>query len=285
MIYDCFTFFNELELLELRLHELAPVVDRFVLVEATRTHSNLEKPLYFEQNKQRFAQFLPKIIHVVVSDFPAVVKDRWILENYQRNAISRGLQDCQPNDVIIVSDIDEIVRPQAILEYKDYPGIKFFRQRLFYYFLNCECSNLVWDAPKMAFYKDMRGPQWLREYPKPWYPRKWQRSLAKRWIELQKFTGKKDIVIDEGGWHFSYLGGIDRILQKISAFAHSEYDKDEFLQAGNLLRAIENGEDLFGRNNKFRFVPLDASFPRYLLENQERFATLIRPLELHPQTS
>jgi len=275
MIYDCFTFFNELELLEIRLHELDPVVDRFVLVEATRTHSNLEKPLYFDLNKERFARFLPKIIHIVVSDFPIASGNRWVFENYQRNAIFRGLRDCDQNDVVVVSDVDEIVRPQAILEYKDYPGIKFFRQRLYYYFLNCECSNLIWDAPKMAFYRDMHTPQWLREYPKPWYPRKWQRSLAKRGIALKQLVGEKDVFIGEGGWHFSYLGGIERVRQKIKAFAHVEYDNDEFLKKENLSRAIENGEDIFGRENKFHFVTIDSSFPRYLFENKERFSALI----------
>ena len=277
VIYDCFTFFNELELLEIRLHELSPVVDRFVLVEATRTHSNHEKPLYFDLNKGKFKQFLPKIIHIVVSDFPTANGNRWVFENYQRNAISRGLRDCEPDDVIVVSDIDEIVRPQAILENKDRPGIKFFRQRLYYYFLNCECINNIWDAPKMAFYRDMHTPQWLRKYPNPFYPKKWQRSLSKRIIALKQIVGTKDVFIDEGGWHFSYLGGIDRVRQKIKAFAHSEYDSDKFLNPINLLERIQNSEDIFGRKYNYRFVPIDASFPRYLQLNIERFKELIQP--------
>lgn len=279
MIYDCFTFFNELELLEIRLNTLDPVVDKFVIVEATHTHSGLEKPLHFEQAKQRFEEFSHKIIHIVVNDLPVMANDRWALENFQRNAISRGLVSCQPDDVIIVSDIDEIVNPQAVLDNWSKPGIKIFQQRMYYYFLNCELEDAPWEAPKMAFYKDMHSPQWLREYPKPNYPHKWQRSLAKRMIKLRQAFIAKDILIQNGGWHFSYLGGIDRIKEKIKSFAHSEYDNEHFLNEASLLDAISNAKDLYGRNYKFRIMPLDPTFPPYLTDNQDRFDNLIR----HPE--
>lgn len=271
MIYDCFTFYNELDLLELRLHELAPVVDRFVLVEATKTHSNQPKPLYFEENKARFSEFLPKIIHIVVSDFPSEPENRWILENYQRNAIMRGLEDCRPDDVVIVSDIDEIVRAEAVLANKGKPGIKFFRQRLYYYFFNCMCTNLTWKQAKMAFYRDLHSPQWLRDYPGQKHPTR----LHKYWYRIKRLIGPKDVFIDDGGWHFSYIGGVDSIKLKIKSFAHSELDKEEFLEPDRILSAIERGEDLFGRGLKYEFVPLDDSFPRYLVENRERYRSMI----------
>src|SRR5208337_1996465 len=107
MIYDCFTFFNELELLGLRLHELAEVVDKFVLVEATKTHSNQPKPLHYQENRSRFGGFHDKIIHIIVDDLPDA-KDPWVLENYQRNCIARGLVNCRPDDFLLISDLDEI---------------------------------------------------------------------------------------------------------------------------------------------------------------------------------
>src|ERR1022692_3538362 len=85
MIYDCFTFFDELELLELRLHELGDVVDKFVWVEATKTHSNKSKPLHYQENRVLFQAFHDQIIHVVVDDMPDS-NDSWVLENFQRNA-------------------------------------------------------------------------------------------------------------------------------------------------------------------------------------------------------
>jgi hypothetical protein len=280
MIYDCFTFFNELELLELRLHELDSVVDRFVLVESTRSHSNQPKPLYFSENKSRFEKFLPKIEHVVVADFPISVQDRWVLENFQRDAIMRGLSDCRPDDVVIVSDIDEVIRAQAVAEYKDRPGVKFFRQQLYYYFLNCNCVGSVWDRAKMVFFRDLRSPQWLRDYPGPatLNPTKRQKKWARWRHRLGQTFGPEDIYIDQGGWHFSYLGGIDRIKLKIQSFAHTEFDSPEFLNSDRLLQIIEGGEDLYGRKDqRYKFVPLDENFPIYLLEHQDRFQSMIRP--------
>src|SRR3954464_1583382 len=99
MIYDCFTFFNELDLLEIRLNELDPVVDKFVLVEATKTHQGKDKPLYFLENKARYEKFLAKIIHVVVNEYPDYEgKSAWLLEHHQRNMIIEGLKECKSGD-------------------------------------------------------------------------------------------------------------------------------------------------------------------------------------------
>ena len=136
MVDDCFTFFNELELLYIRLNELSGVVDKFVLVESDRTHSNLSKPLYYENNKHLFRNFWDKIIHVVVTDMPQD-QNSWFRENHQRRCISRGLQSCQPDDIIMVSDMDEIPRATKVSEYKASDGLKVFEQQIFYYFLNC----------------------------------------------------------------------------------------------------------------------------------------------------
>jgi|ERR1022692_989649 beta-1,4-mannosyl-glycoprotein beta-1,4-N-acetylglucosaminyltransferase len=113
MIYDCFTFFDELELLELRLHELGDVVDKFVWVEATKTHSNKSKPLHYQENRVLFQAFHDQIIHVVVDDMPDS-NDSWVLENFQRKCIARGLVNCRPEDFILVSDLDEIPRATTV---------------------------------------------------------------------------------------------------------------------------------------------------------------------------
>ena len=93
MIIDCFPFFNELDLLEIRLNVLNDVVDKFVLVEASKTQSLIDKPFYFEENKDRYSKFLDKIIHVKITDYPK--KDGWAMENYQRNCIVKGLQQLE----------------------------------------------------------------------------------------------------------------------------------------------------------------------------------------------
>src|SRR4030042_3846553 len=117
-VYDCFTFFNELELLKLCLKEWDQHVDNFVLVEATKTHQNDPKPLYFQENKGRFKNFQEKIIHLIVDDLPGTA-DPWVNEKFQRNSIMRALADCRWYDIILVSDADEIPSPAAITYYKN----------------------------------------------------------------------------------------------------------------------------------------------------------------------
>ncbi len=276
MVYDCFTFFNELDLLELRLHELSDSVDYFVLVEATHTHSNQPKPLYFDENKGRFYEFLPKIIHIIVDDFPKDPENRWILENYQRNAIMQGLRNCNPYDSIIISDIDEIVRADSVNKYKNRPGIKFFMQEMFYYYLNCKAIGITWKPVKMVFFKDLISPQWLRSYPIPLgRPSSSEIKRANLKHRLRKLIGL-NIYIKNGGWHFSYLGGANKILTKIKSFAHEEYH-DTFTNSDDIQSLINNSEDLFGREDmKLEFTEIDNSFPRYLRENIERFSFMIK---------
>ena len=140
MIYDCFTFFNEFDLLELRLHELNDVVDFFVLSEATKTFTGLDKPLYFEENKTQFAEFLPKIKHVIVE--PPETNDPWIRERFQRDEMFKTL-DCQSNDVIMLSDVDEIISAEAVKQYKPEMGIRVLIMKMYYYFLNCQFDLFV----------------------------------------------------------------------------------------------------------------------------------------------
>ena len=137
-VYDCFTFFNEMELLEIRLNELYDEVDHFVIVENPLTFSGNEKELYFEKNKERFKKFEDKIIHVVGPKRPE--EGVWAREEAQRNDILLGLKDAKEDDIIIVSDLDEIVKKEKIKEIKKIIAEKKdpveLRMVLYRYFLN-----------------------------------------------------------------------------------------------------------------------------------------------------
>src|ERR1035438_6113570 len=168
MIYDCFTFFNELDLLEIRLNILNDYVDCFVLVESTKTHQGKDKPLHFSDNKNRYQKFLPKIIHIVVDQYPEYEgKSAWILEHHQRNMILKGLKDCTPDDIILISDLDEIPNPSKIAEYAGKSGIKIFRQSMYYYFLNCintsNSDTYRWCGTVMCNYNKTLIPQQMRD--------------------------------------------------------------------------------------------------------------------------
>ena len=110
-LFDCFTFSDELDLLSFRLELLSDVVDGFVLVEAPRSFSGQPKPLVFQDNRDRFERYLSKVRHIVVSDLPDPIPTRWIPEAFQRNAVERGLTDARDDDLILVSDVDEIFDP------------------------------------------------------------------------------------------------------------------------------------------------------------------------------
>jgi len=287
MVYDCFTFFNELDLLEIRMNALNEVVDKFVISEATFTHQGKPKPLHYEQNKQRYAAFHHKIIHIVV-DNPPPNKDgsAWVFEKYQRQMLAKGLEQCKPDDVIMISDLDEIPNPDKINTYKGVRGIKIFRQKMYYYFINCinasNSGNYRWNGTIMVFYKDMESPQALRniitDYIGITSNERWVLRLycRVRFFFKSFFKWKKITLIEDGGWHFSYLGGVEMIIKKVEAFAHAEYNNDTYKNAAAIEDAINNGKDIFGRSFNYKFVPIDESFPKYIVEHIADYKKLVK---------
>lgn len=205
MIYDCFQFFNELDILKLRLHIMNPVVDRFVISEATETFSGNPKPLYYEENKEMFAEFADKIIHVVVDDTPpGYTHDR---DTFQKNAVGRGLKDCTDDDIIIFSDLDEIPNPEKvkeIIEHFDRTKIYHFAQRLFYCYLNMEevSGNLLSYAGE---FPGVENKKWIGSKMCSYA------LLKEQGLQLGelRFPERKEcgIRVEDGGWHFGYMGG------------------------------------------------------------------------------
>lgn len=277
MIYDCFQFFNELDILKIRLHVLSPVVDRFVISEATETFSGLKKPLYYEENKAMFAEFEDKIIHVVVDDTPqGGTHER---DTFQKNAVTRGLAGCTDDDIVIFSDLDEIPNPDKIREIlKNFQEDKIyhFAQRLFYCYLNMEeisgsllsyagefegVARKKWIGTKMLSYKLLREQHLL--------------------LGELRFPERKEIGIrvEDGGWHFGYMGGHGekdirkRVQEKVVSAAHQEYNSKHVLS--NVTDQIKDGKDIFGRNAQFVRCEIDESFPAYIREHQKELDFLI----------
>ena len=253
-IYDCFAFYNEMDLLEIRLNELDPVVHKFVLVEATKTYSGKDKPLYFNENKERYKKFLPKIEHIIVDDLATDDKDRWVAENDQRNRVVMGLKDANPEDLILISDLDEIPKPH-ILEnlYISNKPVAFI-QNFYCYFANLQIPSEKWPGTIgiTKKYLDKTKPQVLRD---------------------RRYRLK---AIKNSGWHFTYIGGIEWMILKIESFAHSEYDEDYWKDPERIKQCIKDRRDLFERGNeKFQLIELNETFPKYLLNNQDKFKYMI----------
>lgn len=252
MIYDCFIFFNELEILDIRLHTLDAVVDKFIICEATKDHANKPKSLYFEENKQKFKKFKNKIVYIKVTDLPNTNLP-WVHVDHQWAAVAKGLKNCELSDTILISDVDEIPKPERIIEWKDRSGkVKIFLQSLSYYYLNC--VNYVggqWQGTRMMKYK---------------YLMKYRMHAAKNLIP--------DVKIPDGGWHFSFIGDVEKIQKKITTTGHQEFNTEKYKNSENIKLAIAQGKDFLNHGLKFKIV--DKSFlPPYVLKNQSKFKNLL----------
>ncbi len=254
MIYDCFNFYNEFELLDIRLNELDSVVDKFILVESTVTFTNKKKPLFFSDNKKKYKKFLHKIIHVVIDDSPNVTNP-WIIEAHQLGSVVRGLpKNSKSNDIVLVSCVDEIPKPEEILKWKDKPGRhKTFMQEMSYYYLNNVSKNRgLWPGTMMFLYKD------LKHFPSVY---------AARFMPI-------DLEIPDGGWHMSYIGDIKKIQLKIASFSHQEYNNDKYNTPERIKKAMIEGKDPFGFGWKFKPVDINT-LPKYVINNQDKFGDLL----------
>jgi len=251
-VFDCFKFFNELELLELRLMELYDTVDYFVLVEANKTHTGKPKDYIFENNKNKFKEYLDKIIHIKVDDMPPYSQnDIWTAENFQRNCIMRGLVDyAGPGDKIIISDIDEIPNTETIKANLNNPNWVTFRQKLYYYYVNCE-QNCHWDGPIMATYGTFNQPQHLR-------------NAARSGFNSQQ----------NGGWHYSFMGGPERVKLKVESIAESHYIINDVGSVDDIKEKMESQKDLWNRTEDYaqkKIVDISNNKPKMMDKFLEKY--------------
>ena len=280
MVYDCFQFFNELDILKLRMHVLNDVADRFVVSESTVTFSGEKKPLYFQENREMFAPFADKIIHKVVDDTPMDVS-AFMRDSHQKCAVARGLAGARPEDIVIFSDVDEIPNPEAVKRVlADFDDSKIYAlaQRNFYCYLDMEetSGNLLSITGE---FEGITGSD-----------RKWlgtkicsYRTLSPYTTEQLRDKARKPlrVRVPDGGWHFSYMGGgreesvEERVKYKIKSAAHQEYNNRSTLS--RVKKNIRNHQDILGRESRFEIVPIDESYPVYLREHLEEYRYLMYP--------
>lgn len=285
MIYDCFSFFNELDLLEIRLNTLDKVVDKFILAESPLTHTGNPKPLYYAENKERFAKFNDRIVHVVVDDFPNMPDDMqvrekaWTRENWQRNAIVRGLpKDIKDEDVLLISDLDEIPAPEYVQKAaRDPIGVTRLDLKAYCFFINLRnVSYPIWDnGTRVLTWRTFNDPKTYAnsEYTECCVAAVNQGPSATRVRFL-----KPDKILKPPGWHFSYLGGVEAIQRKMKSIAHTEFDTDERTSLENIRNRLMRGRGFV--NSAERFLPevIDASFPPEITQSKQRYSALITPV-------
>lgn len=236
---DCFIFHDEFELLEIRLNTLAPYIRKFVLCEMPVTHSSQKKPLYFEENSYRFRDF--NIVHLIVDNYEQYLNNFWRLEWYQREFLFNGLTDVDDEEIVLVSDIDEI--PDITSSDID-EGV--FMGKLYYYYFNCFSGRKDWYGTVAIKKKnidnmnDVRGKRFHRP------------------------------VVGES-WHFSTLGNVSQIQHKIESFAHQEFNCDKFKNRVAFNR--QNLFDPFSRSMK-KLTIENPTGPQWLLNHQDLYPSL-----------
>lgn len=281
-VFDSFIFFNELDLLELRLNVLNDVVDYFVLTESPFTVSGNEKPLYYQENKDRFGKFNDKIIHNVTEEIPNdfsnyLVKRKFHTDystadesgtlyinlpiRFQRAVFNRecsayGLvkAGAQDEDIILTSDADEIINPYVLEDLSWFnPELNYVALcRAFYFKLNYLYQE-NWKGTRLCTFKHLQSTTVDR--------------LRTDWRQAHQ--------IEDAGWHFSFLGDADNVRLKLASYEHTENNISS--NTDNMEERIEQGFDPLGRQNRLQAVPIDDTFPEYIQENQDKYANLIKP--------
>jgi len=233
-IFDCFMFYDEEMVLDIRLNYLNNFVDKFVIIESEYTHSGKKRKLIFNINN--YPKFKNKIIYIISREEPKnlskIIEEddedkrnsKYILnalkrENFQRNEIQRGLVNVKSDDIIIISDVDEIPKLENFNIKNISKKIVIFKQNLFYYKFNLKLNSFNWHGSKACRKKDLISPQWLRNIKDKKYP----------FWRLDTFFSKKKYMsidfVNEGGWHFCNIKTPENIEKKLTTFLHHrEYD-------------------------------------------------------------
>jgi len=289
-IFDCFMYWDEDTLLDLRLNILNEHVDHFVIVEGNKTWQNNPKKLKFDINK--FKKFKKKIIYLTYDEKIKEIEQvnnndsdyeksrKFILnaayrENGQRNFISKGLGDAEDDDVILISDVDEIPNLENINFKKISQNIMLFKQNMFYYKFNLKLPNLVWSGTKGCKKKYLKSPQWLRNIKDKKYP----------FYRIDTYFSEKKYInlefIDNGGWHFSNIKTEKEIEHKLKSYIHNrEFDVNP-MTANEIENIIINKKAIYdltvdktvnkiGNGNKLEKYPLQK-LPKFLQNNLENF--------------
>jgi beta-1,4-mannosyl-glycoprotein beta-1,4-N-acetylglucosaminyltransferase len=281
-IYDCFNFFNELDILEIRLNTLYEYVDYFVIVESSVTHSGVEKPFYFEENKERFSKFLDKIISYKVYDTPTDFVNLLDSENntlieinnfikkqtnrfnrvtqtdygrdfFQKECVRRPLINCNDEDIILISDADEIPNPETLLKLKELDlenNIYSLNQMMYFYYLNV-FKESTWYGTKVSKYKNIKN------------------------LSFNEIRGDESlsIKIPNGGWHFSFMGGEEMVKIKMLSYSARDMVNEYILSTISL--NMENNIDPFLRGGLTK-VEIDSTYPKYVLDNLEKYKLFIK---------
>ena len=292
-IFDCFMYFDEEVVLDLRLNTLNEYIDYFVIVESSFNHKGEKRELKF--NLKKFEKFSKKIIYLVYDEVPQKIEpinsadnedeksrkyifNAYLRENGQRNYIAKGLNHADQNDIILVSDVDEIPNLEKINFNKISEKLILFNQGMFYYKFNLKLPNLAWTGTKACKKKYFKSAQWLRNVKDRKYP----------FYRVDTYFSEKKYIncefVDNGGWHFTNIKTAKQIKQKLESYLHHiEFDKNP-LSAEEIDKIIQDKIAIYDlsvdqkknkiRGNKLENYPLHK-LPKYLQDNLNNYKVWI----------
>ena len=289
-IFDCFMYYNEDFILDLRLNYLNKFIDFFVIVESLYNHKGEKKNLNFSiKNYQKFKE---KIIYIVLDHLPdsiEIINDnddedvkngKYILngyrrDNFQRNYIINGIKNASLDDLILISDIDEIPNLKNLNLGEIKNRLIFFRQKMCYYKFNLYLKSYNWVGTRACKKKNLISPQWLRDIKSRSYP----------FWRIDTFFSKNkysDIYfVNNGGWHFSYINSAEGIENKLKSYTHHrEYDLNPLgvKKINNMIKnretvynlSVDQRADQFEKGQKLDVLEFNE-LPKYIKDNQNKY--------------
>ena len=260
-IFDCVTFFQENLQMEMRFSILNNVVDKFVVCESIYDHRGNEKEINF--SKENFPKFKNKIEHVIIKEKFPENNTPWQNQAWQREFIFEGLNDASDDDYIMFSDPDEIPNPKKLLNFELKKKYGIFFQKMFTYKINLYNKyESPWEGTRVSKKKDLKSIDWLRDKIK-------SKNLKYSFWSIDK--NKNIEIIDQGGWHFNYLLRPEEISKKFKSLAETSWDSVEYFDIENIRNKILQKKDLFNRGHVFEKIEIDQTFPKYIIDNKEKY--------------
>ena len=289
-IYDCFMFFDEELLLDLRLNILDKYVDKFIVTEATYMHSGKSKKLNFDINK--FSKFKEKIIYNVIDKQPSnlvsinkeddkettgkkLINNSNKREHYQREMALESLNDADPNDIILINDVDEIPNLKNVDFMKVNKKLIIFKQKMFCYKFNLLYEGICWHGSRACKKKDFISPQWLRDTKHKKYPM-WRLDTL-----FSKIKYSSIHYVENGGWHFTNIKTPEDIEKKYLNFLHHQDFEYSKLKLEDIRRIVKNKKILYdynvdqrnykwGSSKSLTKIPL-YEMPDYINKNKDKY--------------
>jgi len=289
-IFDCFQFFDENMMLDIRLRILNKYVDKFVIVESKFMHSGKPKKTNF--NIKNFLKFKDKIIYILVDKLPdgliqidkiedvternkRIIDNTLKIEHAQRNSLLKGLNAANENDLIIISDVDEIPNLEENVLNETKEKLIHFKQKMYYYKFNLKYSSKPWYGSKACLKKNLVSPQWLRDTKEKKYPF-WRFDIM-----FSKMKYHSIFHVENGGWHFVNIKTPEKIEEKLKNFGHHLEFKESGLNLEDIKKMVTNNAAIYDyhadmRSSKWsgeeKLQKCDLSeLPKYIIQNKSKY--------------